>query len=536
MKNLTHYFKNNGTSPSSSTEDVGAPANEGAKRKKRRKVSDPAVEGLSSDKTVKKGKSLNSSADDFDCNKSAASEEIVVIEEQDTEIMDVDLKTKSPSTPKLNAFQFMMESRTKSIGRNSPGKEKPNETDDVSKSAKKERLSARKNLLQKWADKKGGLKRKRAEEETEEAIKTKLKKRTDRMKNLLSGEQQEEKKDVIKIKMFSPKKNLAKESGKKSNETARKRKKKKNRLSLSKEKVDDDTENTDVKGETIKIVDEDCKQTKTEQKEADLREETIKIDDGDFGKQKIKKDAKNRDLKNENENSEKETTNTENNDFNNTAIKIDDGDSKETKIEQEKEMIKIDDEDCGKAETKREAKEICLRKTEDEECKKTKTEPEEDDLKNEIIKIVDGDCEKEKTKGETEKNDLLKIEDANDLNQISANKKTRKIRLKSTNENETPSPPLRRSTRTKKPTKLHQDIVYVESESEILLVEEEETPKKTKGKRTVDENKKAVKLAPIFLKKLPKPVVDPKVEEAKRNFLYSGLPEVLKKAIDKQKW
>lgn len=46
---------------------------------------------------------------------------------------------------------------------------------------------------------------------------------------------------------------------------------------------------------------------------------------------------------------------------------------------------------------------------------------------------------------------------------------------------------------------------------------------------------KPVKLAPLFMKKLPKPSIDPVVKEARRNFLLSGLPENLRTAIDKQK-
>lgn len=57
----------------------------------------------------------------------------------------------------------------------------------------------------------------------------------------------------------------------------------------------------------------------------------------------------------------------------------------------------------------------------------------------------------------------------------------------------------------------------------------------------VDENspikaERNVKLAPLFVKKIPKPVVDPDVIEARRNFLFSTeLPSNLRATIDKQK-
>jgi cytidylate kinase len=57
----------------------------------------------------------------------------------------------------------------------------------------------------------------------------------------------------------------------------------------------------------------------------------------------------------------------------------------------------------------------------------------------------------------------------------------------------------------------------------------------------IDENspvkeRKNVKLAPLFVKKVPKPVLDPAVKEARRNFLFSTeLPSNLRATIDKQK-
>lgn len=60
---------------------------------------------------------------------------------------------------------------------------------------------------------------------------------------------------------------------------------------------------------------------------------------------------------------------------------------------------------------------------------------------------------------------------------------------------------------------------------EVLVIVEESPVKK--------ETKK--KLAPVFVKKVPKPSIDPAVKEARRNFLLLGLPEDLRNSIDKQK-
>lgn len=49
------------------------------------------------------------------------------------------------------------------------------------------------------------------------------------------------------------------------------------------------------------------------------------------------------------------------------------------------------------------------------------------------------------------------------------------------------------------------------------------------------DTKPARKLAPLFVKKIPKPAVDPTVKEARRIFLLSGLPDEIRSSIDKQK-
>lgn len=47
-------------------------------------------------------------------------------------------------------------------------------------------------------------------------------------------------------------------------------------------------------------------------------------------------------------------------------------------------------------------------------------------------------------------------------------------------------------------------------------------------------NRLPKKLAPVFVKKVPKPAIDPAVKEARRNFLLLGLPEDMRNSIDKQ--
>lgn len=77
----------------------------------------------------------------------------------------------------------------------------------------------------------------------------------------------------------------------------------------------------------------------------------------------------------------------------------------------------------------------------------------------------------------------------------------------------------KRNARSKAVKKIDDDYI------DTLLVEDESPVRDAKQK----------KLAPLFMKKVPKPSIDPAVKEARRNFLLSGLPEDLRNSIDKQK-
>ncbi|KAM3966328.1 LOW QUALITY PROTEIN: enhanced level of genomic instability 1 [Aphomia sociella] len=91
-----------------------------------------------------------------------------------------------PTTQK-NAFQLMMDSRNKSIGSNSPGKEKTiDDTESQENIDKKSVKVKRKLLLQKMAESKGALK-KELEEYQEQCIKNKLEKRAERFKIMIAS-------------------------------------------------------------------------------------------------------------------------------------------------------------------------------------------------------------------------------------------------------------------------------------------------------------------------------------------------------------
>ncbi|VVD04310.1 unnamed protein product [Leptidea sinapis] len=118
----------------------------------------------------------------------------VLLEANNSEIVDDKSEgTKACSTheaniPKteLDAFKVMMDSRNKSIGSNSPGKERAClESDSQELSDKKELKAKRMLSLQKMAEAKGSLKNKAIEEYRDRFIEEKIVKRAERLKNFI---------------------------------------------------------------------------------------------------------------------------------------------------------------------------------------------------------------------------------------------------------------------------------------------------------------------------------------------------------------
>lgn len=89
-------------------------------------------------------------------------------------------------TPKKNAFEFMMNARNRSIGANSPGKE-PISSSDPSNASTDINKVKRRLMLEEWANRKGGAKRKAKEIENEEYIDHQMKRRAKRLKKLISN-------------------------------------------------------------------------------------------------------------------------------------------------------------------------------------------------------------------------------------------------------------------------------------------------------------------------------------------------------------
>ncbi|XP_048519577.1 ATPase family AAA domain-containing protein 5-like isoform X2 [Dendroctonus ponderosae] len=192
MKDITHYFPspnkvgsspesaispNSQGVPSGSTPKIKNGANKSAspriKTKRKRKPTDPEVRK----QEVVNGESSNSTVDH---NTSPPVPD-------DNESNNVECDGVAPSTPIVNAFQFLMESRNNIIGSNSCASSK-SESESTCV-IDKFKLKARRRLLEEWADKNGASKRKRDEQEIDSCISLKLEKRAKRLRNMLRADE-----------------------------------------------------------------------------------------------------------------------------------------------------------------------------------------------------------------------------------------------------------------------------------------------------------------------------------------------------------
>ncbi|XP_072947277.1 enhanced level of genomic instability 1 [Epargyreus clarus] len=99
-----------------------------------------------------------------------------------------------------DAFKLLMDSRNKSLGSNSPGKDKCEDESEAQEKIEKREIKAKRILsLNKMALAKGSLKKKEIEEYREEAIKRKMDDRAERLKDMIVNvETKHKKKEKIK--------------------------------------------------------------------------------------------------------------------------------------------------------------------------------------------------------------------------------------------------------------------------------------------------------------------------------------------------
>lgn len=526
-------------------------------------------------------------------------------------------------SPKVNAFQFLMNSRNNVIGLNSEGKVNTEEIESVDKG--KEDLHARKNLFKNWAELKGASKRKREQEEIENCINVKLSKRAKRLKKLIQGDKKSEEneernkqtpllknkkkvrkiissesegsdgipvnnsefvnsplskvtevvienaQDIIISKTSSPEKkyqcNLlsflgvvgkektedleifdeesqntnAKEVIKIKMFTPQSTKKKKSILSLNKKhskSLDLKTDESSQEGGKVK------KPKKKTHKSKDV-EETLKtertLDDSiedfcatkkndkpkkDHRKKKFKKNMANS-IISDSENSNSKDSNSKNNDNKNINKPTTSIDSINTGNVEDIQLI------CNLKENETTSDSgILVNKTKMNDSRKNSSENKFQGS----APLTPSTRKKKSDREVTNHTDFKEFGASEEENKISSGLAERrslrkrnslicyqeiKIDLPKTTkkEKQMSTPSIRKLKNTRKNESIEKVELSSDSETEEIA-EKKFNP---------------VKVAPVFLKATPKPKVDPKIFEARKKFLESGIPDSLKKTIEKQK-
>ncbi|PZC84226.1 hypothetical protein B5X24_HaOG205421 [Helicoverpa armigera] len=108
----------------------------------------------------------------------------------EVDIQDVTVSIPSGVTgqekKQTNAFKLLMDSRNKSLGTNSPGKEKSSENSDNEEALERKSIKAKRNLLlQKMAEAKGSIRNKEIEEYQDNIIRKQLEKRAEKLKSMI---------------------------------------------------------------------------------------------------------------------------------------------------------------------------------------------------------------------------------------------------------------------------------------------------------------------------------------------------------------
>lgn len=120
---------------------------------------------------------------------------------KDIGIASISPVTTSQEHTRTNAFKLMMDSRNKSIGGNSPGKEKNEVPSDLREISDKNNMKAKRTLvLQKMAEAKGALKKIDMEEFQDKYIQRKMEKRAERLKEMMNKNRKTSNDQEIKSK------------------------------------------------------------------------------------------------------------------------------------------------------------------------------------------------------------------------------------------------------------------------------------------------------------------------------------------------
>lgn len=372
---------------------------------------------------------------------------------------------------KLNAFQFMMDKRNKSIGSNSPGKELDKELFQEAEE-NKEKLAARRHLFSNWSELKGGEKRKRLEQEKDEIINHKLNERTKRLKKLLKVES----------------------DGNERTKTSKR--KRSRRISSSSE------ENEDFEAKASNTLKEKSSRTKktevlNERVEQKARKSSVEKKcnahntTGDSLPGETNYKSKIKFTKN---GIKKKPSLTDN--ICDKSLKVENNKAKSEKTGNLLSFIKSNKDNTDSDQNQKKSK----------STKHPKVEKlEEFDIKHQ--KDIESNSNSNESSQEYTPRTLrswkLKIKLKNDyLNQMESAQKT----------------PVN-----------HLELLSSDDSDAVELSSDNADDKKL-----VNLSKKSVKIAPVFQKSVPKPKEDPAIVEARKQFLMSGIPSSLKKVIDRQ--
>lgn len=447
--------------------------------------------------------------------------------DKDSEIMMVQNGTISSSSKNTNAFDLMMSSRNKSIGTNSPGKDRKCDDDDDKSYEKDIRKAAKIKqslYLQKMAEAKGCLEKKELEDYKDKCIKKKMDDRANRLKGMLTKGRKRKKKNG---------KPCSETTVDKSNLEVDKRSK----LSLNNKEIHKKDLQTIEKPNTHKImslVDIDMFNT------TKSIVNNISKEDEDF-LNKLSPSLKNRDMLCYFKKVDKVLP------LNITEEDNIHVDSSDNEINENLIKVKIISSNKKKRKKKHSLKKkklIC----EDISATTNMTEGNEDINTNNIIDNNKLETELLTPDTLTRKRKRINLEDEKSedktiLNNCEVNKQNRpkrnnkqpvKYDLQSSNSDEELLdflPRKKRSLRTSKCSlnkeiRASKKIPKTKDVKEIIVVDSEDEQKEKKSNKTKTGHKKSAKMAPLFM---PRPQIDPAALEAKQKFLQSGVPEQLRK-------
>lgn len=398
-----------------------------------------------------------------------------------------------------NAFKVLMDSRNKSIGSNSPGKERSEDQSDNEDVIEKKNIKVkRKVLLEKMAEAKGYQKKKENEEYHDKIIKKKMEKRAERLKIMILKESK-----------------TAKSNGKITIEKKAENSKLKSNVQTEITNCNKDKK----KVKTFTIV--DIFNTMTDPITVSPQKKYVPKEDKEFLQKLSPSLRKKESMLSYFKKVDKEPESSPVDSVNDTLIKVklqlkSKKKSKKKKLSLKKEPLELEDneklndenKDIGTNEAPSEAITNSEQKNLAERHKRKRNDTNENKKISEEIENQNGSRPKRSIKKPVKYTDDAFISSSDDDLLIFSPKKKRfvdnRANLKARDNNKT------------------QNIFY-EHNKKIIVHK--------KIKEEANTAKKSVKLAPIFATKQ----LDPAALEAKQKFLQSGVPDKLKKVIHQQK-